>query len=194
MSKIFSWKNYNINYFQITKRGGENVTFTGLIILFCLQNSHLYSYAMVKVYFLWLIMVRVIMVTPCPKTLDTKTQLQQQTVANAAETINKKCNYFYINSNTRPIQEWMITQEHIRACVFQQYFLKRLFFLFFFPGPMSFPVSQARVRFSVRQPCLSPHRCSVLWCDPVPVPFNPALALQNIHEPVHIKRNEYEIN
>lgn len=42
---------------------------------------------------------------PCPKTLDTKTQLQQQTVANAAETINKKCNYFYINSNTRPIRE-----------------------------------------------------------------------------------------
>lgn len=136
MSKNFSWKNYNINYFQITKRGGENVTFTGLIILFCLQNSHLYSYAMVKVYFLWLIMVRVIMVTPCPKTLDTKTQLQQQTVASAAETINKKCNYFYINSNTRPIQEWMITQEHIRACVFQQYFFwKDSFFYFSFQAP-----------------------------------------------------------
>ncbi len=126
---------------------------------------------------------------PCPKTLDTKTQLQQQTVANAAETINKKCNYFYINSNTRPIREWMITQEHIRACVCQQYFLKRLLFSVSFQAPWaSLSVRQESASASDRR--VFP-LTDVRFCD---VPFNPALALQNIHEPVHLKRNEYEMN
>ncbi len=109
---------------------------------------------------------------PCPKTLDTKTQLQQQTVANAAETINKKCNYFYINSNTRPIREWMITQEHIRACVCQQYFLKRLLFSVSFQAPWA--------SLSVRQESASASDRRVFpltdvgFCD---VPFKPGAGI-----------------
>ncbi len=125
---------------------------------------------------------------PCPKTLDTKTQLQQQTVANAAETINKKCNYFYINSNTRPIREWMITQEHRSLCL-PAVFSAKITLFCFFPGLEH--LCQSGMNPLQHQTAESfPHRCSVLWCDRVPVPFDPALALQSIHDPVHLKRNE----
>lgn len=82
------------------------MTFTGLIIFVCLRNSF-FSVAVCHSKSLFPVINngKSNNGNPCPKTLDTKTQLQQQTVANAAETINKKCNYFYINSNTRPIQE-----------------------------------------------------------------------------------------
>lgn len=75
----------------------------------------------------------------------TKNSFQHQSVANTAETINKKCNYFYINSNMLLMKEWIITSANTLAFLMLSKHLSVCFCPAFIPEAVNHSASDCSV-------------------------------------------------